>query len=179
VAQNTDPFHATSLAKREDESVLEVQVIPSGDVATFAVEAELATAHQIDPFQITRNQLAKGKVRCVQVIPSGEVIATVPLSATAHQIEPFHSGLLQVFVILAVSNCRPVQVAPPSVEVKRLLEEEEDTREAMATTFPEVSPPTDHWLEAGNEFSEKDPVVPVDDIAADAVPFDNMTIDGI
>ena len=62
------------------------------DAATevAAMEEPLATATNVDAPKVTENQVAlAGSVRCVQVMPSGEVAAMVdgPL-ATATKVEP-------------------------------------------------------------------------------------------
>lgn len=66
--------------------------MPSADV--IDILDALSAAQNTDPFQpILWYTPASESVRCVQLIPSGDVAAieeTVPPLGTAHQIEPFH-----------------------------------------------------------------------------------------
>src|SRR4029077_20789026 len=78
IAKNTVPFQATPLHVCEVGSVLEVQVIPSGDAAA-CVPPEATATNRVKPLaHAIADQFAlAGKVRAVQVIPSGEVAAAV------------------------------------------------------------------------------------------------------
>jgi hypothetical protein len=65
--------------------------MPSGDVAA-AVPPELVTTQKSEPFQVMLSHwAADGRVRAVQVMPSGEVAAAVEVWAITQNTLPFHA----------------------------------------------------------------------------------------
>src|SRR3990172_5767353 len=91
------------------ESALAVQVTPVGDVMEELGPPKLPTPTNNDPFQAIPDLLLLfGVVRAIQVIPSAEVAAIVPL-ASAAKVDPFHEVARQ---LPRASDARSVHVIP-------------------------------------------------------------------